>query len=181
MMNKMKWSPLWRTVTLLAAVALAACWLNGCTEPEAKGPPIYDTQAEGEKLIADALVVAKRENKRVLAEFGANWCIWCRRLHAMLHTDPAVAPFFKEHFVLVMIDVDEVNGKTHNEQLIERYGNPIANGMPGLVLLDADGKQLLKRDTDAFMHGEHYDATKLLEFLKEAAGKPVVNWDGVRR
>jgi len=173
-MEKMKSLPLLKTAALLVAAASVACWVGGCA-PQSKqthGPDIYDTKADGEKLIADALVVAKRENKHVLAEFGANWCIWCRRLHAVLHNDPEVSPFFKQHYELVMIDVDEVDGKTHNLNLIERYGDPTTNGIPGLVLLDADGKVLRVQDAGEFQHDDHYETAKLLEFLKQWAPKP---------
>jgi len=36
-------------------------------------PALYDTSAEGKRQIADALNVAKVENKRVILKFGANW------------------------------------------------------------------------------------------------------------
>lgn len=176
-MNKMKSLPNWKTAGLLVAVVLAACWFGGCA-PQSKqthGPDIYDTKADGEKLIADALVVAKRENKRVLAEFGANWCIWCRRMHTMLHSHPEVSPFFEQNYLLVMVDVDEVDGKTHNLNLIERYGDPTTNGIPGLVVLDADGKVLKVQDTEPFQRGDEYDTAKVLQFLKEFAPKPAAN------
>jgi thiol:disulfide interchange protein len=98
-MNKMKSLPLLKITAVLVATVLAANWFSGCAPPskESKGPDIYDTKADGEKLIADALAAARRENKRVLAEFGANWCLWCRRLHDVLHNDPQVSPFFKRH------------------------------------------------------------------------------------
>lgn len=175
-MEKMKSFPLFKPDALALALALVAALFNGCA-PQTKdvvhgGPDIYDTKADGEKLIADALVVAKRENKHVLAEFGANWCIWCRRMHDVLHNDPEVSPFFKQHYELVMIDVDEVDGKTHNLNLIERYGDPTTNGIPGLVLLDADGKVLRVQDAGEFQHDDHYETAKLLEFLKQWAPKP---------
>lgn len=162
-----------KAAALLLAVTLAAGAFSSCAPHarESKGPDIYDTKADGEKLLADALGVAKRENKRVLAEFGANWCIWCRRMHALLHSDAEVAPFFQQNYVLVMIDVDEVDGKTHNGQLIERYGDPTTNGIPGLVVLDADGKVLKVRDAGEFQHDDHYEPAKVLEFLKEFAPK----------
>ena len=36
-------------------------------------PGLYDTSADGNRQIADALKVAKVENKRVILKFGANW------------------------------------------------------------------------------------------------------------
>lgn len=173
-MKSLQW---WKTAGLLVAAVSAACWFGGCA-PQARqthGSDIYDSKADGEKLIADALVVAKRENKRVLAEFGANWCIWCRRMHAMLHSHPEVAPFFEQNYLLVMVDVDEVDGKTHNWNLIERYGDPTTNGIPGLVVLDADGRLLKVQDTEPFQRDDEYDTAKVLQFLKEFAPNPAAN------
>ena len=46
-------------------------------------PNIYDESLDGSGQIADALTIAKKENKRVLLQFGANWCGWCHKLHAL--------------------------------------------------------------------------------------------------
>lgn len=173
-MNNMKAGSLLKTSVLLAAVVIAVCGLGGCAPQshETKSGDIYDTKADGEELITAALAVAKRENKHVLAEFGANWCIWCRRMHTLLHSHPEVAPYFEKNYVLVMVDVDEVDGKTHNASLIERYGDPTTNGIPGLVVLDAEGKVLKVQDAGPFQHDDHYEVEKVLEFLKEFAPRP---------
>jgi hypothetical protein len=42
-------------------------------------PPIYDTAADGTNQIADALVVAKKDGKRVLLQFGATGCMTSSR------------------------------------------------------------------------------------------------------
>jgi hypothetical protein len=36
-------------------------------------PRLYDTAADGNQQIADALKTAKGENKRLILKFGANW------------------------------------------------------------------------------------------------------------
>jgi thiol-disulfide isomerase/thioredoxin len=168
-----------KTISLLSFVTLLLYGAIGCAPQKGgssqHGPDIYDRHADGEKLIADALVVAKRENKHVIAEFGANWCIWCRRMHSLLHSNEVVAPYFEKNFLLVMIDVDEVNGKTHNETVINRYGDPTTNGIPGLVMLDADGKVLKVQTTEGFENGDVYNPEKVLEFLKEYAPRPANN------
>lgn len=168
-MKKMPHAPIY-----LLSLILILGILSGCSPhaKDAKGPDIYDTHADGEQLIAEALATAQRERKRVLAEFGANWCIWCRRLHALLHTHPEIAPYFERNYLLVMIDVDEVNGKPHNLKLLERYGDPTTNGIPGLVLLDATGQVLKVQATDTFEQGDHYDPDKVLTFLRQNAPPP---------
>jgi len=158
---------------LITAVlfALGAFLETGCGK-KSVGPPIYDTKADGAKLIADALAVAQREHMRVLIEFGANWCIWCHRLHDLLTADPEISAYFKHRFLLVLVDVDNRNGPRRNEELVARYSNPIEHGLPGLILLDPNGQQLKTQDPAEFETGDHYDRAKVMQFLKEWASKP---------
>lgn len=142
-------------------------------KPGLKLPPIYDTKADGAKQIAEALAIAKRDNKRVLLQFGANWCAWCHRLHDLFSTDPAIARKLLYEYVLVLIDVDEVNGKKHNEKTVKRYGNPLKRGVPALVVLDADGRQLTTQYTEPFEVGDHHDVGKVLVFLEKWQAKAV--------
>lgn len=153
---------------LLALAALAALMPAGlCAGPEypAKGPDVYDTHADGEAQIAAALGKASAEHKLVLLDFGANWCIWCRRLHSTFETDPAVSGALDRGFVVVMIDVNTRNGVKRNAGVNERYGDPIKHGIPVLVVLDSDGKQLTTKDSGELEEGEGHSPAKITAFL----------------
>ncbi len=142
-------------------------------KPEArKLPPVYDTKADGEKQIADALARAKWDHKRVLLQFGANWCIWCHRLHDLFKTDPAIAKLLASEYELVLIDVDEVDGERHNATLEARLGRPTKNGLPVLVVLDDSGRPLTTINTEPLEQGDHYNAPKVLATLKKWKAKP---------
>ena len=130
-------------------------------------PAIYDEKADGAKQIADALAVAKKENKRVLLQFGANWCGWCHKLHKLCQTDPDIAAKLKDSFVVVLVDVN----KGHNGDINKKYGNPAGLGLPAIVILDADGKALTTQDTGKLEQGDHHDPKKVLAFLNEWAGQ----------
>jgi thiol:disulfide interchange protein len=134
-------------------------------------PAIYDKQADGTKQIADALAQAKREGKHVLLQFGANWCGWCHKLHKLLKSDKEIAAFMDANYILVLVDVDKVDGKPHNADVNERYGNPCQFGLPALVVLDADGKKLSMQDTGKLEAGDHHDPKKVMSFLKEWSPK----------
>ncbi len=153
---------------LAAAVALRA-------EPEypKMGPDIYDTRADGTAQIATALAQARAENKHVLVKLGANWCIWCHRLSHTLETDAAVARTLHDNYILVLIDVNHRQGKARNDAVNDRYGNPMAQGLPVLVVLDADGKQLTTQETGALEDGKSaHDPAKVIAFLRQwAPGK----------
>ena len=144
-------------------MAAAAGWAD--PEYPAKGPDLYDTQADGSVLIAQALQRAGAEHKRVLVDFGANWCIWCRRLHATFETDPAVSKALDAGFVVVMVDVNSRKGVKRNAAVNERYANPIQHGLPVLVVLDSDGRMLTTKDSGELEEGEGHSPRKILAFL----------------
>jgi thiol:disulfide interchange protein len=130
-------------------------------------PPIYDEKADGGTQIADALALAKKENKRVLLQFGANWCGWCHKLHNLFQTDAEIAARLKESYVVVLVDVN----KGHNAEIDKRYGTPTQHGLPVLVILEPDGKMVTTKDTGELEQGDHHDPKKVLAFLSQWAGK----------
>ena len=159
----MKFLPL---LAMLAATAL----LHAEPEYPKMGPDLYDPKSDGTAQIIIALTQARAENKNVLLMFGANWCIWCRRLHDTFETNPAVAKALNENFVLVLVDVNMRHGIKRNFDINERYGNPIKEGLPVLVVLDSRGKQLTTQETGALEDGkEAHDPTKVLAFLQQWA------------
>ena len=160
---------------ILSTLSTAALLLSGFCSPafgaetpaKPSRPAIYDENANGAKQIADALAVAKKENKRVLLQFGANWCGWCHKLHKLCQTDAEIAATLKESFVVVLVDVN----KGHNGDINKKYGNPAGLGLPAIVILDADGRALTIQDSGKLEEGDHHDPKKVLAFLNEWAGK----------
>ena len=147
-----------RTAPAVAAVTTSA---------EPQPPKIYDADANATQQIAEALAKAGQDNKRVLLQFGANWCDWCQKLHTLFQTDPEVSAKIKTDYVVVMIDVD----KDRNADVTKRYGQPTRFGLPAIVLLDADGNQLTTKDTSELEEGDHHSPAKVLAFLNEWAAK----------
>jgi thiol:disulfide interchange protein len=150
---------------LCVATAIIALPPAHAADPSAKSarPAIYDVQADGNKQIAEALTKAKGEHKRVLLQFGANWCGWCHLLHGLFESDATIAKTLKEHYVVVMIDVD----KGHNSDVVERYDKLTRYGLPVIVVLDEDGKMLTTQDTAKLEEGDHHDPKKVLAFLNK--------------
>jgi thiol:disulfide interchange protein len=122
---------------------------------------IYDESADGSKQIADALALASKDGKRVLLQFGANWCGWCHKLHSLCETDADIAARLKSDYLVVLIDVN----KGHNSEVDAKYGHPTKFGLPVLVVLDAEGKQLTTKDSGELEEGNHHSPVKVLAFL----------------
>lgn len=160
-----------RLALLLVALLLTGT-LFAAPEYPLMGPDIYDPKADGTQQIASALARATSGNKRVLLVFGANWCIWCRRLHTTFAGEPTVAKALDAGFEIVLLDVNTRNGSKRNAAVNDRYGNPIANGLPVLVVLDAAGKKLTTQDTGALEDGAKHSPEKIRAFLAKWAPPP---------
>ncbi len=151
-------------LALVVAAGLACLPALGADVPtKTSRPVIYDEKADGAKQIADALAAAKKENKRVLLQFGANWCGWCHRLHKLFQTEEKIAAKLQESYVVVLVDVN--NGR--NAAINEKYGNPMRHGLPVIVVLDPNGKALVTQDTGKLEVGDHHDPAKVLAFLTQ--------------
>jgi len=160
-----------RLLPLLALLAAAAT-LRAEPEYPKMGPDIYDPASDGEAQIIIALTQARAEHKHVLLMFGANWCIWCRRLHHTFQTQPAIAKYLDENYVLVLVDVNMRHGIKRNYDINERYGNPIKEGLPVFVVLDGKGRPLTTQESGALEDGKDgHDPAKVLAFLQQWAPK----------
>ncbi len=150
---------------LAAFAALAAGPLRADPEYPKMGPDIYDVHADGSAQVAAAVSQAAAEHKRVIAYFGANWCIWCRRLHSTFENDPSVSRALGKDFVVVLVDVNTRSGVNRNADLNAKYGNPIEHGIPMLVVLDSSGRQLTTKDSGDLEEGDSHSPAKITAFL----------------
>ncbi len=134
------------------------------------GPDIYDARASGAALVDAAVREAKAAGKHVLLDFGTNWCVWCRRLHHTLTTHAEVQAALQKDYVFAMIDLNTRKGVKRNADLDARYGNLLKHGIPVLVVLDGDGKQLTTQETGELENGrDGHDPGKIIAFLEKWA------------
>ncbi len=132
-------------------------------EPQSHTPraPIYDDKADARAQIATALEIARRDNKRVLVEFGGNWCGWCYKLYDVFHNDPDVAPLVRDEYELVLVD------SATNGDLLRSYGaDNEKHGLPFLTVLDAGGQVLVNQNTSDLEDGPQHDSAKVKAFLE---------------
>ncbi len=143
---------------LIALLSLFVC-ADGAEKPSQR--KLYDESSSGDKQLADALAIAKREHKHILLQFGANWCGWCVRLHQLFESDKAVHDELSANYVLVLIDANQ----DHNRDFAVNHGAD-NKGLPFLVVLDSGGKVLTTKDTSDLEEGDHHSPQKVLAFLK---------------
>jgi len=136
-----------------------------------QSPPIYDENADARADIAAALAHAKKENRRVLIEWGKNTCSWCVALHATLTKDKDVARKLLYEYDVVRVAVDS-NGK--NLDVAKSFGLEVP-ATPFLTILDAEGRVLVHQRTTLLERaGETaHDPRKVLEFLGQYEAVPL--------
>ena len=72
--------------------------------------PTDDNRGVHANLVNDyekALVMAKEQNKPILIDFTGWACVNCRKMEENVWTDPAVASYIKDNFILVSLYVDD--------------------------------------------------------------------------
>jgi thiol:disulfide interchange protein len=159
-----------RSVLVAAAVSLgAATATRAAPEYPRMGADLYDVHADGEALLTAALQKASAEHRRVLLDFGANWCPWCRKLHSILEDDPKASKLINENYIVVMIDVNIDGRKNRNPNLNRKYGDPGNKGVPLLVVVDGEGRQLASKTAPQLGNGEAFVPTKIESFLADWA------------
>ncbi|MCQ8242446.1 thioredoxin family protein [Rhizosaccharibacter radicis] len=136
--------------------------------PVLSGPPPaavakpYDTQQDAHAAVAAAFAEAKKSGRKVLLDFGGNWCPDCRIMAGILEA-PEVEPWVKRHFVTVPIDV----GRYDKNLDIEQRFNVPPKGVPTVLVVTADGKLLnpdaIKELTDA----RHMSPQAVVDLLVE--------------
>ncbi|HZD93266.1 MAG TPA: thioredoxin family protein [Candidatus Sulfotelmatobacter sp.] len=106
--------------------------------PARPNPQLYRADANATQDINRALVMAAREHKRVLLNFGGNWCLDCHVLDNAFH-QPRIAPLLNDNFVVVHVDVGRYD---KNLDLAKRYRVNLEKGVPSLAVLSARGAVL---------------------------------------
>jgi len=157
------WTVIGMAIGLMAATASA--------EAKKGRSDIYDPNADPKADIAAALDQAQREDKRVLLQYGANWCGWCHLLHEHFATVAEVKAILDESFIVLLVDND-----THPE-IATSYGTEV-RGVPFLSVLDAQGNKLTDQETGSLETGPKHDASKMTAFLSKWAPEKTQTAEG---
>jgi thiol:disulfide interchange protein len=102
-------------------------------------PPVEDAQ----KDLDAAFKVARREHKRILLDFGGDWCGDCQVLDIYFHQSPN-AELLAKNFVKVNVNIGHEDA---NIDLAHKYGVPV-HGVPALAVIDAQGKVIVAQDKE---------------------------------
>jgi hypothetical protein len=115
-------------------------------------PSLYPPPDRARPDLQAALATAKREGKRVLVVFGANWCYDCHVLDATFRS-AGFAPLVNQNYVVLHINIGD-EGKDNND-LAHEFGVGLERGVPNLAVLDPSGHVLVAQ------RGEFEATTKI--------------------
>jgi len=128
---------------------------------------IYPEPGRAKIDLATALQTAAENHRRIIVDFGGNWCTDCHVLDGYFH-DAANQPLVEADFLLVHVNIGRLD---QNLDLAERYQIPLKKGVPALAVLDSDGKLLYSQRTGEFEAMRRMQSTSVTEFLNQ--WKPV--------
>lgn len=148
---------------LLSCLAFAAL-------PVLAAEPIYPDVSRARADLATGLKEAAQSNRRVLVDFGGNWCGDCKVLDANFRK-PENAALLQARYVLVHVNVGD-KGIDHNFDIAERYGIPLKKGVPALAILEGDGRLVYSQKSGEFESMRRMDPQSVNDFLRKWQGSP---------
>ena len=122
---------------------------------------IYPAPEQAKADLAAGLKAAAAGHKRVILDFGGNWCGDCQVLDIYFH-DPANRPLLDSNFVLIHVNIGHMDV---NEDIAERYQVPLKKGVPALAVLDEHGKLLYSQRTGEFESMRRMESSSVTSFL----------------
>lgn len=130
---------------------------------------IYPTPEQSRLEVQAALKKAAAEHKRVILDFGGNWCGDCQALDIYIH-DGANLPLLEKYFVLAHVNIGHMDA---NLDIAERYEVPLNKGVPALAVLDEHGQLLYSQKGGEFEAMRRMRTEDVTEFLNK--------WKATRR
>ncbi|MBT9332162.1 thioredoxin family protein [Paracidobacterium acidisoli] len=111
--------------------------------------------------VRDAIAQAEREHKRVILDFGGNWCGDCQVLDYYFHLEPNAA-LLRDNFVMVDVNIGHFD---ENVDLADRYQVPLKRGVPALAVLDSHGRLLYSQKSGEFEAMRRMQSSSVTDFL----------------
>jgi len=145
----------------LKLFALAGLVALACGTARSAARDIYPDPSEARTDLAAALKTAAASHRRILLDFGGNWCGDCQVLDLYMH-DNNNEPLVESNFVVVHINVGHFDA---NQDLAQEYEVPLHKGVPALAVLNEHGALLYSQKNGEFEAMRRMESSALTEFL----------------
>jgi len=144
-----------KLLVLAALLSLAAGTANSADRA------IYPAPGQARADLAAALKTAATTHRRILLDFGGNWCGDCQVLDLYFH-DPANLPILEANFVLVDVNIGKMDA---NLDIARQYEVPLSRGVPALAVLSEHGKLLYSQKSGEFEAMRRMESSAVTQFL----------------
>ena len=141
--------------------ALAALLALSAGNARSASRDIYPDPSQAKADLASALKTAATTHKRILLDFGGNWCPDCQVLDIYFH-DPANRRILEANFVLVHVNIGHMDA---NLDIARKYEVPLRRGVPALAVLDEHGKLLYSQKSGEFEAMSRMESAAVTKFL----------------
>lgn len=152
-----------RILAMAAVFALTA----GVAAPAARD--IYPAPEQAKGDLAAALKTAAATHKRVLLDFGGNWCGDCKVLDLYFHDEKNLA-ILDANYVLVHVNIGG-NEMDENNDIAAKYDIPLKKGVPALAVLSDRGRLLYSQKQGEFEKMRRMESSSVTEFLVQWRAK----------
>jgi thiol:disulfide interchange protein len=122
---------------------------------------IYPDPSQAKADLTTALKTAATTHKRVLVDFGGNWCGDCQVLDLYFH-DAKNLKLLESNYVLIHVNVGHLDT---NQELARQLDIPLAKGVPALAVLSENGKLLYSQKQGEFEKMGRMDSSAVTTFL----------------
>jgi thiol:disulfide interchange protein len=122
---------------------------------------IYPDASQAKADIAAALKVAAQTHKRVILDFGGDWCGDCQVLDIYFH-DEKNRPLLDAGFVLVHVNIGHMDT---NLDIAQKYQVPLDRGVPALAVLSDKGTLLFSQKSGEFEAMRRMESSAVTSFL----------------
>jgi thiol:disulfide interchange protein len=127
--------------------------------PYTAGKHIYPSIEQAHADVEAALAEARRTHKRVILDFGADWCGDCQVLDIYFHQSPN-EEIVKKYFIEVKVNIGQEDA---NLDIAHKYGVPV-HGVPALAVVR--GSVVVSQDKE-FSDMRYMQAQNLTDFLNK--------------
>lgn len=151
------------TIPVIACATLSKASSKNATETSFD-PNIYSLSSDPAQDLQKTIIVARKENKRILLEIGGDWCIWCRIMDDFYKTHNDLLKLREDKYVLLKVNYSSEN---KNQTFLSQY--PSIPGFPHIFILESDGSFLHSQNTSDLEEGQSYNLGKFTAFLQSWA------------
>ncbi|MEP1551772.1 MAG: thioredoxin family protein [Paraglaciecola sp.] len=123
---------------------------------------IFDSTINFEDTLNKAFKDATEQNKKVIVEYGGDWCIWSERMYSVLEKKKFKS-FISDNFIFVRCYI----GREWENTFPTHIEIPDFDSVPFFSLLSSDGEFLSHQNTEPFEILWFYNKRKLFDLFKE--------------